>query len=89
MRFGEIPGHQALDGADTQWGVGLEGTRKAIPHGWKLEPTPLAQRVLDVRGTIHHPIDLPFPVVDADGAGVAIDGGPGEGADFPDPEPAA
>jgi hypothetical protein len=89
VRCGEIPSHQALDGADTQRGGGLEGTRKDISQVRRLEPTPLAQRVLDIRGEIPHPIDRPLPVVDADGPGLAIDGGPREGAAFPDPEPAA
>jgi hypothetical protein len=30
VRCGEIPGHQALDGEDTQRRAGLEGTRKDI-----------------------------------------------------------
>jgi hypothetical protein len=89
VRFGKIPGHQTLDGADTQRGARREGTRKDISHARRLDPMPLAQRVLDIRRIIDYPIDLPFPVVDADGPGLAIDGGPPEGADFPDTESAA
>jgi hypothetical protein len=74
VRFGKIPGHQALDGADTQRAAGLEGTRKNVLQVRRLEPTPLAQRMLDIRRIIDHPIDVVFPVVDADGPGLTING---------------
>ena len=87
--YGELPGHQALDGADTQGAAGLEGARKDISLVGRLEPAPLAQRVLDIRRILHPPIDLPFPVVDADRPRLAIDGRPGEGTAFPDTKPTA
>src|SRR5437867_4284517 len=84
-----IVGHSVLDSANAQRDAMLEGTRKDIRRLPWLGIPPLAQDVGDIGRGVDHPIHLPFAVVDADGADMAVDGRPSEGTDFPDPETTA
>ena len=52
----------------------------------RLQTLPLAQGFRDIGGQIHHAIDVPFTVVNADGALREIDGRPGSAAHFAYPE---
>jgi hypothetical protein len=85
----EILGHQVLARSDAERKAVFEGTRKDIGRLRRLPTAPLAQRLFDIRGGLHHPIHLPFTVVDPDGPRLRMHGGPGECPDFPHPQPAA
>src|SRR6266511_144658 len=77
-----------LDGADAQWRAGLEGAWKDIRRLERLGMAPLMQRFVGIKGEVHHPIDLAFAVVDANGPRLEIDAGPREGTDLTDPQSA-
>src|SRR5919108_5400697 len=77
-----------LDGADAQRRAGLEGAGKDVRGLERLRVAPLMQRSVGIKGEVDHPIDLAFAVVEANGPRLAMDAGPREGTDLPDPQPA-
>jgi hypothetical protein len=85
----ERRGQPGLEGPDAQRRAGCQG---AWPHGHRLRrvgAAPWAQGVRDIRRIRDHAIEQPLAVVDPDGPGLGVDGGPGQGADFSDPEATA